>query len=114
MGTIGLSAGDGLTTTDPREAFTKRLVMRHAGSVVLLADSSKIGAVSFVNFGSLADVGTLITDEGVGEKAAGEIRKLGVNVVIAGAAPRGKRAGPGKQRTERKTAQGRGKTCRTT
>jgi len=108
MGTIGLSARDGLTTTDPREAFTKRLVMRHAGSVVLLADSSKIGAVSFVNFGSLSDVGTLITDGGAREKAVGEIRRLGVNVVMAGAAPRGKSAGGGGRRTERKEAQGKG------
>jgi DeoR/GlpR family transcriptional regulator of sugar metabolism len=88
MGTIGLSARDGLTTTDPKEAFTKRLVMRHAREVVLLADSSKIGAVSFVNFASLKDIGLLITDGGVRAKTAAELRRLGVNVIVARATTR--------------------------
>ena len=95
MGTIGLSARDGLTTTDPKEAFTKRLVMRHAREVVMLADSSKIGAVSFVNFGAIGDIGALITDGGIDAKAAGEIRRRGVSVVIAGTGRMdGRRTGP--------------------
>ena len=75
MGTIGLSDTDGITTTDPREAFTKELVMAHAEKVALLADSTKIGKVSFVRFGSLADVEVLVTDRGASEKDVRSIRK---------------------------------------
>jgi DeoR family fructose operon transcriptional repressor len=83
MGTIGLSQGEGLTTTDPREAETKGLVIARARRVVLLADSSKIGKVSFVNFGGLVDIDVLITDSGAGGKDLGELRKAGVDVRVA-------------------------------
>ncbi|MEI6148848.1 MAG: DeoR/GlpR family DNA-binding transcription regulator [bacterium] len=82
MGTIGITAGTGLTTTDPREAYTKSLIMDHAQEVVLLADSSKIGKVSFARFGALDKVGTLITDKGLAENAARDLRKQGIKTVI--------------------------------
>jgi len=74
MGTIGLSMEKGLTTTDPREAFTKELVMRHARRVILLADSGKIGKVSFARFGSVRETDILITDNGAPRK---DVRTLG-------------------------------------
>ena len=43
MGTIGLTLKEGLTTTDPSEAYTKELVMSRARQVILLADSGKAG-----------------------------------------------------------------------
>lgn len=43
MGTIGFTLKDGLTTTDPSEAFTKEMVMSLARQVVVLADSNKAG-----------------------------------------------------------------------
>jgi DeoR/GlpR family transcriptional regulator of sugar metabolism len=83
MGTIGLSGEEGLTTTDPREAQTKEIVMAHSRRVVLLADSSKIGKVSFVRFGSLADVDVLITDGGAGRRDVSMFRKRSVRVITA-------------------------------
>ena len=53
MGTFALSLEDGLTTTDPSEAFTKELVLARAREVILLADSTKIGTRSFVRAGRL-------------------------------------------------------------
>jgi DeoR/GlpR family transcriptional regulator of sugar metabolism len=82
MGTIGITAEAGLTTTDPREAYTKSLIMEHAQEVILLADSSKVGKVSFARFGALGKVGTLITDKGLAEGAARELRKQGIKTVI--------------------------------
>jgi DeoR/GlpR family transcriptional regulator of sugar metabolism len=62
VGTIGLDLRNGLTTTDPREAFTKRLILRQAQQIVLLADSTKAGKTSFVRFGSPEDAHVFITD----------------------------------------------------
>ncbi len=62
MGPIGLAPGVGLTTTDPEEAYTKTLVMERAREVVLLADGSKIGKVTFARAGRLEHVRVLITD----------------------------------------------------
>lgn len=81
LGTIGLSLEDGLTTTDPREAQTKELVMARAGRVVLLADSSKIGKVSFVRFGALAKVDLVITDAKASARAVKDLKKAGVKVL---------------------------------
>jgi DeoR family fructose operon transcriptional repressor len=82
MGTIGIAPAEGLTTTDPREAYTKNLVMQHAQEVILLADSSKIGKVSFARFGAPGDIGTLITDRGLAEPLGRELRKQGIKIVL--------------------------------
>lgn len=82
MGTIGITE-DGLTTTDPNEAFTKKLVMTRAQQVVLLVDSSKIGKVSFAHAGGPGDLGVLITDGGADMRFVKRLRKLGVTVEIA-------------------------------
>jgi len=83
MGTIGLSVRDGMTTTDPREAHTKELVMSNARQVVMLADNSKIGKVSFVKFGSLDDIDVLITDSGAARDEVSKLKKNGIKVVVA-------------------------------
>ena len=51
MGTIGFALKEGLTTTDPSEAFTKETVLGQARQVIVLADSSKAGKVSFARAG---------------------------------------------------------------
>lgn len=81
MGTMGIAIGEGLTTTDPGEAYTKELVMRQVRQVILLADSSKFDRVSFVRAGRLADVDTLITDRLSDRKVARELRKRKIEVV---------------------------------
>ena len=81
MGTIGLSLKDGMTTTDPREAHTKELVIANARQIVLLADSSKIGKVSFVKFGALEQVNVLITDIGIARGELSSLKKIGVKVI---------------------------------
>lgn len=81
MGTIGVTA-DSLTTTDPGEAFTKELVMSRSKRVLLLADSQKIGKISFAHAGRLQDVDTFITDQNAPASFLKEIRTLGIAVEI--------------------------------
>jgi DeoR/GlpR family transcriptional regulator of sugar metabolism len=81
MGTIGLTLQDGLTTTDPNEAFTKDLVMQHADQVVLLADHSKIGKVSFARVGSLSDIDVIITDHSTDPAFLIQAKKQNLNVI---------------------------------
>jgi DeoR/GlpR family transcriptional regulator of sugar metabolism len=83
MGTIGLTLEEGLTTTDPSEAYTKELVMQHARQVFLLADHSKVGKVSFACAGQLGKVQVLITDKQIDRKFTTQLRKNGVEVVRA-------------------------------
>ena len=80
MGTMGLSVEDGLTTTDPNEAFTKDLVQNQARQVILLADSRKWGKVSFSRVSGFEGVDVLITDKKFPAKDARALRKRGVKV----------------------------------
>jgi DeoR family transcriptional regulator, fructose operon transcriptional repressor len=81
MGTIGLALNEGLTTTDPSEAFTKQLVFGQARQVIVLADSSKAGKVSFASAGGWDNVHVLITDKQIDKAFAKELNKKNIKVV---------------------------------
>ncbi|MCF6285414.1 MAG: hypothetical protein L3K26_09520, partial [Candidatus Hydrogenedentes bacterium] len=83
MGTIGISLDEGLTTTDAGEAYTKELVMQRAREVVLLADSNKVGVVTFAHAGRLSDVGTLVTDAPLPTEYAEFCTEHGMQMVVA-------------------------------
>jgi DeoR/GlpR family transcriptional regulator of sugar metabolism len=83
MGTIGVSVAEGMTTTDPGEAFTKELVIRQARQVILLADSSKAGKVAFARAGSLDEVDVLITDRKVDRQFARALAEKHIKLVKA-------------------------------
>jgi len=81
MGTIGFTLKEGLTTTDPSEAFTKDIVMGQAQRVIVLADSSKAGKISFARAGRWDKVHVLITDKQLDKDFAKELLKKGVKLV---------------------------------
>ncbi len=81
LGTIGFTVEDGISTTDPNEAYTKELIMKRAKKVVVLADSSKIGTASFVTSGSIDDIDVLITDAGISSEMEAMIKDKGIEVV---------------------------------
>ena len=83
MGTFALSLEDGLTTTDPSEAYTKELVMRRAREVILLADSTMMGTRSFVSAGYLDRVHTIVTDAGIDERLVRSLKRRGIRVIAA-------------------------------
>ncbi len=83
MGTIGFALGQGLTTTDPSEAFTKQLVSAHARQVILLADSSKAGKVSFASAGNWESIHVLITDKQIEKSFARDLAARGIKIVRA-------------------------------
>jgi DeoR family transcriptional regulator, fructose operon transcriptional repressor len=83
MGTIGFTLKEGLTTTDPGEAFTKELVMGQARQVIVLADSSKAGKLSFARAGGWDKVHVLITDKQMDRNFARELVKTGIKLVRA-------------------------------
>ncbi len=81
IGTMGFTVEDGITTTDPNEAFTKELVMKKAKKVFLLADSSKIGSASFAVSGAVTDIDALLTDDDVSSDVMRQLTKLKVKVI---------------------------------
>jgi DeoR family transcriptional regulator, fructose operon transcriptional repressor len=81
MGTIGVTS-EVLTTTDPGEAYTKELVMARSARVLLLADSQKVGKVSFARAGSIRDLDVMITDQQVNPAFVKDVRNSGVVVEV--------------------------------
>ncbi|MDD2456304.1 MAG: DeoR/GlpR family DNA-binding transcription regulator [Kiritimatiellae bacterium] len=82
LGTIGVSAEHGMTTTDPAEAFTKEIAMERASRRVLLADSSKFGKTSFVRFGEIRRINTLISDKRMPAAQRKSFRRMGVELIL--------------------------------
>ena len=83
VGTNGIHASFGLSTPDPEEAAVKAAFVHSARRIVVLADSSKLDAEKLVQFASLKDLDTLITDSEPGPELAAALEEAGVDVVIA-------------------------------
>lgn len=83
LGTNGVHATFGLSTPDPEEAAVKAAFVRSARRIVVLADSSKLDAETLVQFASLKDLDTLITDSGPGPELTAALEEAGVEVVVA-------------------------------
>ncbi|MDD4102872.1 MAG: DeoR/GlpR transcriptional regulator, partial [Kiritimatiellae bacterium] len=82
LGTIGVSAEHGMTTTEPSEAFTKEIAMERATRRILLADSSKFGKTSFVNFGDIRQINTLISDKRMPMAQRRAFQRMGVELTL--------------------------------
>ena len=82
MGTMGFCIKNGLTTTDPNEAFVKSLVADQATQVVLLADSSKAEKVSFARVSDWDRVDLLISDAMLPAVFSKSLSKLGVKTQL--------------------------------
>jgi len=81
MGTIGLSLKEGMTTTDPDEAYTKNLAMAQSSQVILLADHSKIGKVSFAHAGDIDKISMLITDKKADKQFIKQAKKKQIKII---------------------------------
>jgi DeoR family transcriptional regulator, fructose operon transcriptional repressor len=80
LGANGISLHRGLTTPDPAEAAVKRRMLACAQRRILLADHSKVGVVSGVQYGHLHDIDLLITDTDLPDEQLTELRDAGITV----------------------------------
>ncbi len=83
LGTNGFSVDRGLTTPHESEVVAKRAFVACAPRVVVLADSTKAGAVTFHRFASLDEVDLLVTDTDLDDDSAAEFDAVGLEVVRA-------------------------------
>lgn len=83
LGANGFSVAHGFSTPDPSEAAIKRAMVAAAREVFVLADASKLGVDTLVRFASLEDVDVLVTNAGLPDAAATELRDAGLRVDVA-------------------------------
>lgn len=84
LATNGIDSKAGLSTPNLIEAATKKRMIRSAEQVILLADHSKFGRVSFSRFGDAEEITTLITDSLVSPDVLQSFEEIGIVAVIAG------------------------------
>ena len=83
IGANGISVRRGATVPDAAIAEVKSAAMKQARRSILIADHSKVGADSFVRFADLAEFELFLTDDGIDEDHAAELRAAGVELVLA-------------------------------
>lgn len=82
IGANGLSVKRGVTTPNIETAQVKEKLIEQSEEVVVLADSSKIGKVSFARYADIKDVDVLVTDDEVDIEQLELIKSKGVIVEI--------------------------------
>lgn len=83
IGMNGVSSMAGFTTPTLEEAATKTRMIRAARVAVVLADSSKLGAVTFAHVARPDEVHLLITDAAASTAEIDALRAAGLEVQIA-------------------------------
>jgi DeoR/GlpR family transcriptional regulator of sugar metabolism len=83
LAAAGVSLESGLTYPGLSDLPVKRAMIRAAGTVYLLADSSKIGRKSFATLGNLSAVHVLITDAGIDAGSRRDFESFGIEVLVA-------------------------------
>ncbi|MNJ50381.1 Glucitol operon repressor [compost metagenome] len=84
LATNGVDTDAGLTTPNLTEAETKRCMIHAAKQIILVADHSKFGQISFAKVADLSEIHHCIVDDAVSEQVVGEMEAEGVKVTIAG------------------------------
>jgi DeoR family fructose operon transcriptional repressor len=82
FGAAGLTVERGLTDADMREAQVKRAMVKAAGQVNVLLDSSKFGQRAFATFATLAEVDHLFTDDGIPAEYREACHDLGIQLTV--------------------------------
>lgn len=80
LGVDGIDIHDGLTTPNLEEASVNRTMMAIAGKIIVVADHSKFGKVTFSHIASLDRVDVIITDCDLPQEIAEKIIALGMKV----------------------------------
>ena len=83
IGVNALSAEDGASTHDEREAAVNRMMASRAARAIVVADSSKIGQAAFAFVGGVELFPTVITDTGIADADRAGLDAVGHTVVIA-------------------------------
>jgi DeoR family fructose operon transcriptional repressor len=83
LATNGVDLRHGLTTPNMAEAQAKRAMIESAKEVILVADHSKLGRISFCHFCPLTRIDCLITDAGAPAEFLHALEQQRVKVLVA-------------------------------
>ncbi len=79
----GVHSELGVTCANSYEVPTKRAIIRSSVEKILVADSSKFGAVRPAYFCDLTEVNAVITDRGLSEEWQNKLKEMGIQLYLA-------------------------------
>lgn len=82
LGVDGIDINHGCTTTSLEEAMLNKKMIASAQKVIILADSSKFNRKGFGKICDLSEIHHIITDSGISDTLAQEIKKLGIQLTL--------------------------------
>ena len=82
VGAVAISVKKGLSTATQFDAELSRAIINSGREVILLADSSKFGTESYINFMPLTKIDEIITDNNLDTETIEKIKKLGVKLTM--------------------------------
>jgi DeoR family transcriptional regulator of aga operon len=80
IGVDGLTPQEGCTTHDEMEAQTDLAFLRRARRSIVVADSSKVGKVTFARICTVTDVDDIVTDSGITDEQLRSLSSAGAQV----------------------------------
>jgi DeoR family transcriptional regulator of aga operon len=83
LGVDAIDAENGASSHHEGEAATNRLMAANARTVIIIADSSKLGARAFARMCPIGDVDILVTSADADEQLLDTFREKGVRVITA-------------------------------
>ncbi len=81
LSVTGFHAESGATSLEMEEALVYRKMLKQAKEAIVVADSSKLGAISPAFICHCNEIQTLLTDSGASDDAVARFERLGVRVV---------------------------------
>lgn len=82
LGVDGIDVNHGCTTTSLEEAMLNKKMIESAQKIIVLADSSKFNRKGFGKICDLSDIHHIITDSGISQTLAKEIKGLGIQLTV--------------------------------
>lgn len=83
LGASGIDVAFGFSMADEPEAVVARAFKAMADQTIMIADHTKIGKTTFARFCALAEVDSLITDEGIRPAQRETLEQTGLKVWVA-------------------------------
>lgn len=77
----GIDAQKGITNSSPFESDINQTILSKSRKVIVVADHTKVGMVSFIQMGSARDVDLLITDSAADEAQISALRAVPIEVI---------------------------------
>ena len=85
MGVAGIDANRGISDYHQADSRVKRAASKRADRVIVAADQSKLGRVTFTSIAALDEIHVIITDGDPDHPALVAAREAGVDVVCVAA-----------------------------